>query len=37
VVDGRATEQLLSWGYTRILADRMAHTSAALDLQTGGR
>ncbi|MBB5806751.1 SAM-dependent methyltransferase [Saccharothrix ecbatanensis] len=33
---GRATEQRPSWGYARLLADRMAKAEAALDLQTGG-
>lgn len=34
--DGRATEQRPSWGYARLLSQRMARSSAALDLQTGG-
>jgi SAM-dependent methyltransferase len=34
--DGRATEQRPSWGYARLVADRMAAASAALDVQTGG-
>jgi SAM-dependent methyltransferase len=34
--DGRATEQRPSWGYSRILAERMSHAAAALDFQTGG-
>jgi SAM-dependent methyltransferase len=33
---GRATEQRPSWGYARLLGERMARASAALDLQTGG-
>ncbi|MDQ0938645.1 methyltransferase domain-containing protein [Streptomyces sp. V1I1] len=33
---GRATEQRPSWGYARLLADRMAKAEAALDIQTGG-
>lgn len=33
---GRATEERPSWGYSGLLADRMAKSSAALDLQTGG-
>jgi SAM-dependent methyltransferase len=33
---GRATEQRPSWGYVRLLADRMAKAEAALDIQTGG-
>lgn len=34
--DGRATEQRPSWGYSRLLGQRMAQVSAALDIQTGG-
>lgn len=34
--DGRATEQRPSWGYARLLGERMATATAALDLQTGG-
>jgi SAM-dependent methyltransferase len=34
--DGRATEERPSWGYARIMAERMAHARAALDIQTGG-
>lgn len=34
--DGRATEERPPWGYSRIMADRMAGATAALDLQTGG-
>ena len=33
---GRATEQRPSWGYARLIADRMAQATRALDLQTGG-
>ncbi|MFJ1869395.1 methyltransferase domain-containing protein [Streptomyces sp. NPDC088097] len=33
---GRATEQRPSWGYARLLADRMSKAEAALDIQTGG-
>ncbi|MBJ7598158.1 MAG: SAM-dependent methyltransferase [Candidatus Nephthysia bennettiae] len=33
---GRATEQRPSWGYARMIAERMAGSSAALDVQTGG-
>ncbi|MFD9220201.1 class I SAM-dependent methyltransferase [Streptomyces sp. NPDC060064] len=33
---GRATEQRPSWGYAKLLADRMARAEAALDIQTGG-
>ncbi|WP_275463753.1 class I SAM-dependent methyltransferase [Streptomyces noursei] len=35
-LDGRATEQRPSWGYQRLLAERLAGASAALDVQTGG-
>jgi SAM-dependent methyltransferase len=34
--EGRATEQRPSWGYSALLARRMAMAQAALDLQTGG-
>ncbi|HEY4464463.1 MAG TPA: class I SAM-dependent methyltransferase [Streptosporangiaceae bacterium] len=33
---GRATEERPSWGYSRMLAQRMAGAGAALDVQTGG-
>ncbi|TDH57709.1 class I SAM-dependent methyltransferase [Mycobacterium eburneum] len=35
-LDGRATEQRPSWGYQRLLRQRLAGVSAAVDLQTGG-
>jgi len=35
-LDGRATEQRPSWGYQRLLGERLARASAAVDLQTGG-
>lgn len=34
--DGRATEQRPSWGYQRVMGERMARATAALDIQTGG-
>lgn len=34
--EGRATEQRPSWGYQRVMGERMARATAALDLQTGG-
>jgi hypothetical protein len=34
--DGRATEERPSWGYAKLLADRMTRASAVLDVQTGG-
>jgi SAM-dependent methyltransferase len=34
--EGRATEDRPPWGYSRMLAERMAAAAAALDLQTGG-
>ncbi|MGW5879133.1 class I SAM-dependent methyltransferase [Nocardiopsis terrae] len=34
--EGRATEQRPSWGYQRLMGERMARASAALDIQTGG-
>ncbi|WP_203881883.1 class I SAM-dependent methyltransferase [Planotetraspora kaengkrachanensis] len=33
---GRATEERPSWRYSRLIAERMPHASAALDIQTGG-
>ncbi|MGW8950635.1 class I SAM-dependent methyltransferase [Streptomyces sp. NPDC055709] len=35
-LDGRATEQRPSWGYQRLMSERLAQASAALDIQTGG-
>ncbi|WP_439386501.1 methyltransferase domain-containing protein [Amycolatopsis lexingtonensis] len=35
-LDGRATEARPSWGYQRLLADRLAGVQSALDLETGG-
>jgi SAM-dependent methyltransferase len=35
-LDGRATEQRPSWGYQRLMGERMAQAAAALDIQTGG-
>ncbi|WP_405364738.1 class I SAM-dependent methyltransferase [Kitasatospora sp. NBC_00039] len=35
-LDGRATEQRPSWGYQRLLGERLEAASAALDIQTGG-
>jgi len=35
-LDGRATEQRPSWGYQRLLKQRLASVSAALDIHTGG-
>jgi SAM-dependent methyltransferase len=35
-LDGRATEQRPSWGYQRLMAQRLAAVTAALDVQTGG-
>ena len=34
--EGRATEQRPSWGYARLMAERMARAKSALDIQTGG-
>ena len=34
--DGRATEERPPWGYARLMGERMALASAALDIQTGG-
>ncbi|WP_328848129.1 class I SAM-dependent methyltransferase [Micromonospora zamorensis] len=33
---GRATEERPQWGYARLVADRMARATAALDVDTGG-
>ena len=35
-LDGRATEERPSWGYQRIMSERLAVAGAALDVQTGG-
>jgi SAM-dependent methyltransferase len=35
-LDGRATEERPPWGYSGLLADRLAGATAALDLDTGG-
>jgi SAM-dependent methyltransferase len=32
----RATEQRPSWGYQRLMSQRLARATAALDIQTGG-
>lgn len=35
-LDGRATEARPSWGYSHLVARRLAKVNAALDLETGG-
>jgi SAM-dependent methyltransferase len=35
-LDGRATEERPPWGYQRVMGERMARATVALDLQTGG-
>lgn len=35
-LDGRATEERPSWGYSRLMGERMARARVALDIQTGG-
>ena len=35
-LDGRATEQRPSWGYQRLMGERLGRAGAALDIQTGG-
>lgn len=35
-LEGRATEERPSWGYQRLMSERLASASAALDIQTGG-
>jgi SAM-dependent methyltransferase len=34
--EGRATEERPSWGYARVLVQRIGRASAVLDIQTGG-
>jgi hypothetical protein len=34
--DGRATEQRPSWGYARLIGERMAEVRSGLDIDTGG-
>ncbi len=34
--EGRATEERPSWGYSRLIGERMATAMAGLDIQTGG-
>jgi SAM-dependent methyltransferase len=34
--EGRASEKRPSWGYQRLIGERLAHVESALDLQTGG-
>jgi SAM-dependent methyltransferase len=34
--EGRATEERPSWGYARLIGERMRDVSSALDIQTGG-
>jgi SAM-dependent methyltransferase len=34
--DGRATEARPSWGYARLIGERLAKVESALDIQTGG-
>jgi hypothetical protein len=35
-LDDRATEQRPSWGYQRLMAERLGRARAALDIETGG-
>ncbi|BBY08500.1 class I SAM-dependent methyltransferase [Mycobacterium noviomagense] len=35
-LDGRATEERPSWGYQRLMSQRLANASAACDIDTGG-
>ncbi|MET9343098.1 class I SAM-dependent methyltransferase [Nonomuraea sp. NPDC003804] len=35
-LEGRATEERPSWGYQRMMSDRLATAGAALDVETGG-
>jgi SAM-dependent methyltransferase len=34
--EGRATEERPTWGYARLMGERMAKAQAALDIETGG-
>ena len=34
--EGRATEERPPWGYSRLIAERLRHAEAVLDIQTGG-
>ncbi|HJP78693.1 MAG TPA: SAM-dependent methyltransferase, partial [Pseudonocardiaceae bacterium] len=34
--DGRATEQRPSWGYARLIGERLARVRSGLDIDTGG-
>lgn len=35
-LEGRATEERPSWGYQRLMGEKLGQASAALDIQTGG-
>src|SRR4051794_30703396 len=35
-LEGRGTEERPSWGYSGMVAGRLAHAPAALDIETGG-
>ena len=35
-LEGRASEERPPWGYQRLMGERMAHATTALDIQTGG-
>src|SRR6187402_2967053 len=35
-LEGRATEERPSWGYQRLLGEKLAGATVALDVQTGG-
>ncbi|SNR37477.1 class I SAM-dependent methyltransferase [Actinomadura mexicana] len=35
-LEGRATEQRPSWGYQRLMSERLGRARAALDIETGG-
>lgn len=35
-VEGRAIEQRPSWGYQRLMSERLASVGSALDIETGG-
>jgi SAM-dependent methyltransferase len=35
-LEGRATEERPSWGYSRLVSERLSRSEAVLDIQTGG-
>ncbi|WP_223812965.1 hypothetical protein [Pantoea sp. Bo_10] len=35
-LDGKATEERASWGYARLIGERLSRVTSALDIDTGG-